>query len=184
MAFSLTEDERNVLLAIAREAIDAQLRGTVPSYPEPTETLKEQCGAFVTLHRNQALRGCIGHIVAVKPLWETVKEMAGAAAFQDPRFPPLSLEEWSDVDIEISVLTPLERVDSPSDIRPGTDGTFIRRGPASGVLLPQVATEQGWDRETFLTHTCRKAGLPRDCWRDPDTELYRFQAIVFGERND
>jgi AmmeMemoRadiSam system protein A len=184
MAFSLTENEKNVLLAVARNSIEAQLHGTAPAHPEPTDSLKQQCGAFVTLHRREALRGCIGHIMGVKPLWETVQEMARAAAFQDPRFPPLSRAEWPDIHIEISVLTPLERAERPSDIRPGTDGTFIRRGPASGVLLPQVATEQGWDRETFLRHTCRKAGLPGDCWQEPDTELYRFQAIVFGEYSD
>lgn len=182
MSFSLSDTEKQILLQTAREAIRSKVYDTSPDYEEPTENLETECGAFVTLHKHGSLRGCIGHIVATQPLIETIKDMAGAAAFQDPRFPPLSREEFEEIDIEISVLSPLEKIDDVDTIEIGKHGVYLQHGRASGVLLPQVATEQQWDREQFLTHTCYKAGLPGSCWKDPKTEIKIFSAIIFGEK--
>ncbi len=182
MDFSLTDQEKLILLHTARETISARLMRRKPEYREPTPALKTPCGAFVTLHKRGALRGCIGHISAVDPLMETVKQMAFASAFEDPRFPALSLSELEQIDIEISVLSPLERIKNVEEIAVGKHGLYLKKGRASGLLLPQVATEQGWDRDTFLTHTCYKAGLPGDAWKSPDTEILIFSALVFGEK--
>jgi AmmeMemoRadiSam system protein A len=133
----------------------------------------------VTLHKQGRLRGCIGQIHARQPLVRTVAEMAVAAAFEDPRFPPLRREELRDIDIEISVLTPLRRITDVGEIQVGTHGIYLRRGAYSGLLLPQVATEWGWDRNTFLEHTCEKAHLPKDAWKDKKAEIYIFSADVF-----
>jgi AmmeMemoRadiSam system protein A len=181
MSFALTDQDRLVLLQTAREAIGARLAHRQPCYPAASETLSAPCGAFVTLKLNGELRGCIGHITAAAPLVETVEEAAEASAFSDPRFPPLSPTEWPSVRIEISVLSPFERITDVLSIQVGVHGIMMRRGYRSGLLLPQVATEQGWDRETFLTHTCYKAGLPGDAWKHADTQIEIFSAIVFGE---
>jgi AmmeMemoRadiSam system protein A len=183
MDLVLSEEDRSLLLATAREAIRARLSFQAPDFPEPTSPLLAPCGAFVTLKKGQDLRGCIGHITASRPLVETVRDAAAAAAFEDPRFPPLSREEWPSISIEISVLSPFRPVTDPGQIRPGTHGIMIRQGHRSGLLLPQVATEQGWDRETFLARTCRKAGLPPDAWRAPDASIEIFSALVFGEQD-
>jgi AmmeMemoRadiSam system protein A len=183
MDFELTPEEKQILLKTAREAISARLEKRKPSYPESTEILKKKCGAFVTLHEHGNLRGCIGFVIASKPLIDTVAETAQSSAFNDPRFPALTAQELKDIDIEISVLSPLRRVESVEEVRVGVHGIMLRSGFRSGLLLPQVATEYGWDRDTFLTHTCYKAGLPGDCWRSPDTEIEVFSAIVFGEQS-
>jgi AmmeMemoRadiSam system protein B/AmmeMemoRadiSam system protein A len=177
----LSREEKDLLKEIARKSIETALQGLPPpSGPEGlSPKLKEPRGAFVTLQKGHRLRGCIGFIQATKPLHETVKEMARAAAFDDPRFPPLTKEEWPEVDIEISVLTPLERVEDVSKIKVGVHGIYIVKGARRGLLLPQVAVEYGWDRETFLEQTCLKAGLPPDAWKDPKTEIYVFSADVF-----
>ena len=141
--------------------------------------MKQQRGAFVTLHKNGELRGCIGYIVPYDSLDSTVKKMAVAAAFEDPRFPPLRKEEFEEIDIEISALTPLKKINNINEIEVGKHGILIRKGPYSGVLLPQVATEYNWDRITFLSQTCMKAGLHSNCWQDEDTEIYIFSAEVF-----
>jgi AmmeMemoRadiSam system protein A len=181
MSLTLTELDRLVLLQTAREAIAARLARRAPVYPPAGDSLREPRGAFVTLKTHGELRGCIGHITSSEPLADTVKEVAQASAFEDPRFPPLGPEEWDAVRIEISVLSPFEPITDASIIQVGVHGIMIRRGSRSGLLLPQVATEQGWDRETFLTHCCYKAGLPGDAWRSPDTRLSIFSAIVFHE---
>jgi AmmeMemoRadiSam system protein A len=181
MSFNLSGEEKRLLIQTAREAIQSRLEKRPPRYPLPTENLKTVCGAFVTLHHRGKLRGCIGFVVARAPLIETVKEAAQSAAFQDPRFAPLTRNELEDVSLEISVLSPLEPISSLEAIEVGVHGIMIHKGFHSGLLLPQVATEYGWDRETFLTHTCYKAGLPGDCWRSPDTRIEVFSAIVFGE---
>ena len=183
MNFTLTEDEKRMLLLTARESVRSHLFGGELSLPRPTENMTAQCGAFVTIHKKGKLRGCIGHITAVKPLFTGIQELAVSAAFNDPRFPQLTGDEYPDIDIEISVLTPLESIDSPEKVEVGKHGILIQRGFRSGVLLPQVATEQGWDRETFLSYTCRKAGLPEDCWREKDTKIQIFSAIIFGEKD-
>jgi AmmeMemoRadiSam system protein A len=125
------------------------------------------------------LRGCIGHIRADHPLHATIKDMAIAAAFEDPRFSPLSRKEFDKIDIEISVLTPFKRITDINAIEVGKHGIYIVKGFYSGLLLPQVATEYGWDRVAFLEHTCNKAGLPKDAWKEKDTEIYLFSADVF-----
>lgn len=181
MEMTLTTEEKKILLSIARERIRSELENTKTDFPEPTETLSTVCGAFVTLHKEGELRGCIGNIVGSKPLYKEVYELAASSAFRDPRFPPLGKDEYSHIDIEISVLTPLTKVADPEEIEVGTHGIMIKSGPHSGVLLPQVPVEQGWNREQFLDNTCRKAGLPAGCRRDENTEIYIFSALVFGE---
>jgi AmmeMemoRadiSam system protein A len=179
--FSLTEAERKTLLETARRSIAARFEGMRLPVPEATPALGTPCGAFVTLKIQGRLRGCIGHITATAPLIETVRDVALSSAFDDPRFPPLARDELERVRIEVSVLSPFRRTRDPAEIRVGTHGILVRRGGRSGLLLPQVATEQGWEREEFLVHTCRKAGLPDDAWRDPDTTIEIFSAVVFGE---
>ena len=181
MRFTLSERDRLLLLHTAREAIGAALERRAPDYPPLAEALSVPCGAFVTLKKRGQLRGCIGHVTTDLPLGETIREVAVASAFEDPRFTPLSREEWKSVRIEISVLSLLEQIDDPARIEPGVHGIKIHRGICTGLLLPQVATEQGWDRETFLRHACLKAGLPSDAWREPGTKIEIFSAVVFGE---
>jgi len=176
----LTADEKRILLDIARNAIRAKLSGTnPPELQPPTETLKENRGAFVSLHRHGELRGCIGYIRAEKPLYKTIQEMALAAAFNDPRFDPLSQKEIEDLDIEISVLTPLRQISDSNEIEVGKHGLMIINGLYSGLLLPQVATQYGWNRETFLEYTCMKAGLNGDAWKDKNSKIFIFSADVF-----
>ncbi|MFW6180694.1 MAG: AmmeMemoRadiSam system protein A, partial [Spirochaetota bacterium] len=169
----LTVEEKRWLLDLARGAVSSRLEGRpAPAAVPESSRLRESSGAFVTLHRHGALRGCIGLVQAVKPLYQAVQEMAVSAAFEDPRFPPLRPEELDDVEVEISVMSPLKRVRSAGEIRVGEHGLLMKRGFHQGLLLPQVATEQGWDRDTFLRHTCFKAGMSGDCWKDPATEIY------------
>ncbi len=176
----LTENEKKILHTIARDAIESRLNGKpLPPLPPLTPTLEEYRGAFVTLTKNGNLRGCIGLIQPVKSLATSVQEMAIAAAFQDPRFPPLTKGEWPHITIEISALTPLTQVGDLSEIEIGTHGLYIQRGPYSGLLLPQVATEYGWDREEFLRQTCLKAGLPPHAYQDPEAKIYKFSADIF-----
>jgi AmmeMemoRadiSam system protein A len=181
MEFDITPEEKKILLQTAREAIAAHLEKRKPRYPAATGTLKKKCGAFVTLHKQDNLRGCIGFIIATKPLIETVREAAKSSAFNDPRFPALTARELDDIKIEISVLSPLRRIENTEEIQVGVHGIMLKNCFYSGLLLPQVAIDYGWDRETFLTHTCYKAGLPGDCWRSKDTEIEVFSAIVFSE---
>ncbi len=179
----LTTEERAELLRIARKAIKERLEGRAWN-PEKssTERLVRVQGAFVTLHEEGQLRGCIGYIVGIKPLYLAIAEMARAAAFSDPRFMPLGPQEFDKIDIEITVLSPLRKIDDPKEVEVGRHGLVVRQGPYQGVLLPQVPVEEGWDRETFLSHTCMKAGLPSDCWREAGTELFCFSGEVFGEK--
>lgn len=176
----LNQAEEEELLTIARQTLKSYFEtGKVPDFEVKSSQLKEQYGAFVTLKKDGRLRGCIGHLEADKPIYQVVSEMAISAAFQDPRFPPLEEGELDDVEIEISVLSPFERVRNIEEIMVGRDGLLIKKGFSSGLLLPQVPVEWGWDRDEFLRQVCRKAGLPPDAWRD--AELYRFSAQVFGE---
>lgn len=179
-SMKLSTADKETLHEIARQSIAAGLRGEAPlQLPKVSGVLQEPRGAFVTLHKRGALRGCIGFIEAYKPLAATVQEMAYAAAFHDPRFPPLTPAEFKDIDIEISVLSPLQRIRQIEEIEVGRHGLLIRQGPRQGLLLPQVATEYHWDRETFLQQTCRKAHLPPTAWQDPQTEIYIFSADIF-----
>ena len=178
----LTQQEKDLLLTIARKSIEARLAGVKMPSPEiGSGPLKEKRGAFVTLKKQARLRGCIGFIEARKPLCEAVEEMAQAAAFSDPRFPPLRKDELKSLHIEISVLTPLKRIQDVSEIEVGHHGIYMVKGFHSGLLLPQVAAEYNWDRTTFLRETCRKAGLEGNAWEDPDTQIFIFSAQVFSE---
>ncbi|HBY99901.1 MAG TPA: hypothetical protein DEO84_01145, partial [candidate division Zixibacteria bacterium] len=181
--FGLDSQGRKMLLSIARESIKTRLEGKELVFPDTMpDALKLPLGAFVTLQEAGELRGCIGTFHPNSQLYQVVAEMARQAAFSDYRFGPLTKSEFNAIDIEISVLTPMKRIYNPDSVLVGRDGLYIRQGNNSGVLLPQVAVEQGWDRTTFLDHTCLKAGLPSSSWRSEQTELYVFQADIFGER--
>jgi uncharacterized protein len=182
MAFDINAEDRKILLALAREAIASRLESRSPVWPSHSSSLDERRGAFVTIHKQGMLRGCIGRMVADTPLEKIIRDMAMAAAFEDPRFPPLGKTDLVSIDLEISVLSPMEPC-RPEDIVPGIHGAYLAKGYRSGVFLPQVATEQGWDRDTFLEHLCYKAGLPSGSYRDPDARLWSFNAVVFGERD-
>lgn len=181
MNFQLSPEERSLLLKTARESVESYLERREPRWPEVPPSLGAARGAFVTLTSDGRLRGCIGRLTPSGPLIDTVRTMARAAAFEDPRFSPLGGEDWPGVRIEISVLGPMERLAGIEDVAIGVHGLYIVQGFRAGVLLPQVATEWGWDRDEFLAQVCRKAGLPASAWKDPTAELYRFEAAVFGE---
>lgn len=176
----LTDQEKQELRVIARTVLENKARDKpLPEFSPATERLNEPRGAFVTIYKRGMLRGCIGCTEASDPVYKTVSEMAEAAAFCDPRFRPITEEELPYLDFEISVLTPLERIRDTSEIEVGVHGLMLRKGRCCGLLLPQVATERNWDTKTFLEETCRKAGLPRDAWKDKETEIYVFSADVF-----
>jgi len=177
----LSFSEKKRLLEVARNSIGVYLRKRERmEIKEANPRLLKKRGVFVTLKKNGNLRGCIGYIQPVKPLIEAVRDMAIEAAFNDPRFSPLQEKEMKEIEIEISVLSPLRRVEDIKEIKVGRDGLLIRKGFSSGLLLPQVATEYNWDREEFLMHTCYKAGLSPDAWRE-GAEIYTFTAEVFTE---
>jgi AmmeMemoRadiSam system protein A len=180
----LNPEQRNRLLQIARDSIAAVLAGRRPDLKSEDidEVLRRPSGAFVSLHKHdRELRGCIGSVQPVHPLYQAVATSAINAAFRDPRFVPLQREELGDIHIEISVMSPIVPVSNPEEIEVGRDGLIVSRGRHAGLLLPQVATEYGWDRQTFLNQTCVKAGLPPDAWRLPDCRIERFSAEVFSE---
>jgi len=179
---NLTLNEKKYLLALARKVIDLKILGTNSKREEfLSPTLKEKRGVFVTLTISDQLRGCIGYVEGHKPLQIAVEEMALAAAFDDPRFPPLEKDEMKEVKIEISVLSPLETITDPSHIEIGKHGIIIEKDQMRGLLLPQVATEYKWDVQTFLRETCQKASLPTDAWQDESTRIQIFSADIFSE---
>ncbi len=174
----LSEEDRRALLKLAREAVDAAARDARPPEPgNPGGALREKGAAFVTLRAAGDLRGCVGHIRAAMPLWKSVREMAAAAATGDSRFPPVRPEEVPGLEIEISVLSPMTPL-RPEEIVVGTHGLYVRRGPRSGLLLPQVAPEWGWGREEFLRRTFEKAGLP---FEPGSAEILGFTVEHFSE---
>jgi len=178
----LSDAEKAQLHAIARDVIETRCRGKAPAARASSELpprLRELRGAFVTINKDGRLRGCIGQVVAQQPLADAVAQMAEAAALHDPRFSPLRPDELPHITIEISVLTPFKKIESPDEIEIGKHGLIVRRGASSGLLLPQVATEYKWDTTAFLQNTCIKAGLPKDAWKDKNTEVYIFSADVF-----
>jgi len=178
----LTDEEKRSLLKLSRDCIEARLNNmAAPGFEPASRTLGADGAAFVTLHCEGDLRGCIGYTEAFQPLYKTVQECAVAAAFADPRFHPLQPQEYPSITIEISVLTPMVRANGPEDVVVGKHGIMIEARNRKGLLLPQVATEQKWERETFLTHTCYKAGLPGHAWQDEATKIYLFEAEVFSE---
>ena len=177
----LTEADQQLLLQIARNAVQAYLEDRSPRLPEvPPGPLSECHGVFVTLHNGDKLRGCIGNIHAVGPVYRTAAECAIAAAVGDPRFMPLTREELSEIEFEISVLSPLRRVANIQEIEIGKHGLYITKRNARGLLLPQVAAMYDWNREMFLQETCKKAGLHGDDWKDATIEI--FTAVVFSEK--
>jgi len=174
---------RRELMELAKRSVAAAARGEKASSPETKSNLLDDKGAaFVTLKKNGKLRGCIGHVIARVPLVDCVNDVARSAAIHDTRFSPVSSEELADLTYEISVLTAPEPI-KPEDVVVGVHGLIMSRGGRSGLLLPQVPIEWEWNREEFLSHTCRKAGLPLDCWKDSATEIKSFRAIVFGEED-
>ena len=177
--FALSEDERRELREIAWRAIEGKVTtGEAPPVGAASERLATKRGVFVTIKKHGQLRGCIGYIEPVEALAKAVSTMAVAAATGDPRFPPVSERELPELSYEITVLTPLRRIDDPEEIQVGTHGLYIKMGGHAGLLLPQVAVEYGWDREEFLEHTCEKAGLPRDAWRE-GAEIYVYSGEIF-----
>lgn len=177
----ISDADRQTLLEIARKSIEGYLaKEEAPSFTVP-EFLQKPGAAFVTLKTGGELRGCVGYTEAVRPLYQTVSQCAIHAAVEDPRFNPVQAGELPQIRIEISVLTPMQKVESLDSIMVGRDGLLIQMGRRSGLLLPQVATELGWNRTQFLEHTCQKAGLPNNAYLRPEAALYRFQAEVFGE---
>lgn len=179
--FRLSDADKSELLHIARESIKEYLKsGKSPKFDVSPDLQKPGAG-FVTLEKSDNLRGCIGYTEAIMPLYQTISDCAIKAAVQDYRFPPVKAPELDSLHIEISVLTPLQKVSSLDEIEVGRDGLMISKGRNRGLLLPQVATEYGWNREEFLMQTCRKAGLSVDAYKSPDAVIYKFQAVIFGE---
>jgi AmmeMemoRadiSam system protein A len=176
---NFSDEERGLLKRLARNAIEKVLFGKEEEDLDLPDPLKKQMGAFVCLKTKGELKGCIGHIRGDMPLDETIRQMALEAAFRDPRFVPLSEAEWKDTDVEISVLTPMRKIKDIEEIEVGVSGIYLEKRGYSGLLLPQVATENGWDRKTFLEFACMKAGLSRDAWKSKETDIYVFSADVF-----
>jgi AmmeMemoRadiSam system protein A len=180
----LSARERSELLATARRAARAALGlSTNELHPsDPSKALFSPGMSFVTWKRDGQLRGCIGSVEPVRPLWADVEANAVHALLEDPRFPPATEDELPRLQLEISVLTPFVPVSDPlHDVKVGVHGLLVERGHNRGLLLPQVPVEWGWDVPAFLAHSCRKAGLPADAWRDPETTVSTFTAEVFGE---
>ncbi|MFA5345193.1 MAG: AmmeMemoRadiSam system protein B [Candidatus Omnitrophota bacterium] len=179
------ETQKKKLLEIARAAIETYLKDAkLPQISETNPVFKKTMGAFVTLNKDGELRGCIGNLIGAKPLYLTVQEMAVEAATGDPRFSAVTLPELKNIEIEISVLSPMEKISDPGLIKLGVHGVLVRQGYRSGVFLPQVATETGWSKEEFMSSLCaHKAGLSPDAWKDKSTEIYIFTAEVFSEKS-
>ena len=181
---ALQDKEKGTLLDIARLAIASYIVDKrIPVVKSEEALLNAKCGVFVSLHKEGDLRGCIGVFTSEDPLYKTVAVMAVSAAFEDPRFDAVIEEEVKDLDIEISVLTPLKKIDDPQEIEIGRDGIYIVKGSHRGVLLPQVAVEHDFDRNMFLDHTCLKAGLKAGDWRE-GAEIYTFEAEIFDDNMD
>jgi len=180
----VNDAQKQTLLRTARDTVKAVLTGGALPKPKSSDPeLNAPCGCFVTLKNRGQLRGCIGQFTSDRPLIELVVEMAKASATGDPRFfaDPITADELEQLDVEISVLSPLRKTDDPLSLRLGVDGIYIKRGCTSGCFLPQVASETGWSKKEFLSYCCaHKAGLPADAWKDPETEVYLFTAEVFG----
>ncbi len=180
----LNAHEKQVLLAIARQAIvEGVQHGKEYVEPREEKALNQRNGCFVTIKQNKQLRGCIGNFQSELPLFKEVAHMAQASALKDPRFYPLKNEDLDSINLEISVLSPLQKIEDIEEIEVGRHGIYIEKSFYRGVLLPQVAAEHGWDRQTFLKQTCIKAGLPTNAWEDDDAEVYVFSAQVFGEND-
>jgi AmmeMemoRadiSam system protein A len=174
-----SREERRILLRLAHQSIESALQDLQLDLTPPSERLAEPRGAFTTLHLDSRLRGCIGYVFSNQSLYQTIAETARSAAFDDPRFEPVTLAQAPELKVEISVLSALQPI-TPDDLVVGKHGLVVMHGGRRGLLLPQVPLEWGWDRETFLAQTCMKAGLPPDAWKH-GAELQAFTAEVFGE---
>lgn len=176
----MNKPEQQKLLQIAKSAVETYIEtGKIIEIEEDNPNLNQHQGVFVTLEKDNNLRGCIGIFESNEPLYQNVIEMAIAAATQDPRFSPISKDELNKLEYEISVLSPLRKINSWKEIEIGKHGVEIKQGSRSGVFLPQVATENNWDLDTFMSVLCsQKAGLPSDCWKNPETEIYVFTAQI------
>jgi len=187
MELSLSTEEKKLFIKLARNEIEKHLGINRTQISE--EELRDypifftkDYGSFVTLHIGENLRGCIGYIQPITILHNQIRMCAKAAAFEDPRFYPLTREEYPNISVEISLLSPIERVNSLDEIKVGRDGLIVQHSIFQGLLLPQVATENNWTKEEFLSHTCLKAGLPSDCWKRNDVIIKKFSAYVFDEK--
>ncbi|MBU0477683.1 AmmeMemoRadiSam system protein A [bacterium] len=180
----LNSEQRQILLKIARETMETYIKtAKTPIFKIDDRPLNEEYGSFVTLHKKDQLRGCIGNIIGTKPLWETVRDMTIESATGDPRFSAVREDELEQIDIEISVLTHPKRIENIDEFHLGKHGVIIKRGFNQGVFLPQVAQETGWSKEEFLSSLCsHKAGLSPDAWKDKTTEIHIFSAQVFREK--
>lgn len=178
----LQEEEKIFCLKLARKTLENYFTKKEEKIFPPKEykNLWEKRGVFVTLLKEGHLRGCIGVLEPIYPLYEGIQKMALSSAFEDPRFPPLKAEELPLIEIEISVLSPL-KPGTIEEVEVGKHGVYLVKGIHKGVLLPQVPVEYNWDKKTFLEHVCLKAGLPPDCYKDPDAKIYLFTAEVFKE---
>ena len=177
----LTDEEKQACIQIVSDTIAFKLKLSQEMPTSPASPIfSEKYGVFVSLHRKGRLRGCIGYVQAYKTLYESLIDLSQAAAFRDNRFRPIIADEFDELEIEISILSPLSVVTDYEEIVVGRDGLVIQHPAGSGLLLPQVATQYGWDRETFLIETCHKAGLDESFLDDKDTTVYRFEAVVFG----
>lgn len=182
VTFSLTPQEQHYLGEVARFGVMSGFAGkNAQDLPEPPAgVLHDLLGSFVTLTLQGNLRGCIGSIIGQEPLYRNVAHMARAAAFEDPRFPPLTPEEWARASMEVSVLGPLTPCPDPQAVEVGRHGLLLQLGQRSGVFLPKVPVEQGWDLPAYLENLCRKAGLPSGSWQHPEAQLYWYEALVFS----
>lgn len=179
----LNAQEQEILLGIARQAIVDQIRtGRHEVEPREEKALNSRRGCFVSIKQNGKLRGCIGNFQSAQPLFSEAAEIAVSSATRDPRFYPMDETDLDNFRLEISVLSPLDKIDDIAQIEIGTHGIYLEKSFYRGVLLPQVATEHGWNRETFLMQTCIKAGLPTDAWKNEDAEIYTFSAQIFSEQ--
>ena len=184
LSFTVNAKDQHRLGELARGVIAAAFSPSGEGFPplpsDASALLRAPLGAFVTLHLQGRLRGCIGNMISEAPLWDTVARMARAAAFTDPRFPPLSPGEWPEVELEISVLGPLSLCPDPDKIEIGRHGLLLTRQGRSGVFLPQVPVEQGWDLPRYLEQLCGKANLPPGSWKGGDARLFWFESVVFS----
>ena len=175
----ISREEGSRMLAWARKVIESKLENREAEAPDFSNY--PPCGAFVTLHKQGTLRGCIGYTISHEPLEETIRDAALSAAFRDPRFNPVSEEELPEISLEISLLTPPEEISSPEQLELGVHGALIKSAYSTGLFLPQVAPEQGWNKDEFMDNLCLKAGLPRNHWRTGKYKLFRFSALIFSE---
>ncbi|WP_136514326.1 AmmeMemoRadiSam system protein A [Geomonas edaphica] len=179
---TLNSSDKKLLLQLAREAVTSTVRtGKLKMQTVAEERLLVPQGCFVTIKKKGTLRGCIGNFTSDKPLYQLIQEMAASAATRDPRFYPMKEDDLAEFEVEISVLSPLNKIESPEEVEVGKHGLYLEKNFSRGVLLPQVAVEHKWDRETFLTQTALKAGLKRDDWKE-GADLYVFSAQVFAEQ--